>query len=61
MRKVEGMDLAYRPSKVDGYRLCGETFDEAESDDIVFQCVAKMPEAFRKTCQCICAEFFPAG
>lgn len=28
---------------------------------IVFECVGKMPEAFQKTCQYICTEFFPAG
>jgi len=28
---------------------------------IVFQCIGKMPEAFQKTCQYICTEFFPAS
>lgn len=28
---------------------------------IVFECVGKMPEAFQKTCQYICTEFFPTG
>lgn len=28
---------------------------------IVFKCVGKMPEAFQKTCQYICTEFFPTS
>ncbi|WP_434308999.1 effector binding domain-containing protein [Hominifimenecus sp. rT4P-3] len=28
---------------------------------VVFQCVGKMPEAFQKTCQYICTEFFPTS
>lgn len=28
---------------------------------IVFKCIGKMPEAFQKTCQYICTEFFPTS
>ncbi|MDO5539354.1 MAG: AraC family transcriptional regulator [Eubacteriales bacterium] len=28
---------------------------------IVFQCIGKMPEAFQKTCNYICTEFFPTS